>query len=311
MTGHDHSYKNLFSHPKMVEDLLTGFVKFDWVNELDFCTLEKLNNTYITDDLRERTDDVVWRVKFRDQWLYVYLLQGFQPELRYLLIDEGVYSATELEQLNNVTAALIRAEIAASREEVIRVLANLIVWLPMEKQSDLRRAFKEWFNRILLPKRMPGTEVEEVRDLTEIQTMLAERVKDWTRNWREEGFQAGIEQGIEKGIEKGREEGIEEGIGQVKQRCWQSNLPDALAPSLNGQKSNCNQPAVISLKPGRRAFLMQKVWNSFSTEQPSESFSYCIFNCFWSKACCDIARKSIPPHSCPFFFLRISLLTLV
>ena len=62
----------------MVEDLLTGFVKFDWVNELDFSSLEKLNNSYITDDLRERTDDVVWRVKFRDQWLYLYLLLEFQ-----------------------------------------------------------------------------------------------------------------------------------------------------------------------------------------------------------------------------------------
>jgi len=273
MTVHDHSYKNLFSHSKMVEDLLTGFVHFDWVSELDFTTLEKLNNSYITDDLRERTDDVVWRVKFRDQWLYLYLLlefqstvdhfmavriltyvgllyqdlirtgqlptqkqlppvlpivlyngerrwraadslsalqqplpeglQVFQPDLRYLLMDEGAYSKAELEQLDNVTAALIRAELADNREELIRVLANLIVWLPMEQQRELRRAFKEWFNRILLPRRMPDTEFGKVHDLTEIQTMLAERVKDWTRNWREEGFQAGIEKGIEKGIDQG------------------------------------------------------------------------------------------------------------
>lgn len=29
--SHDHSYKLLFSHPEMVRDLLTGFVKEDWV----------------------------------------------------------------------------------------------------------------------------------------------------------------------------------------------------------------------------------------------------------------------------------------
>ena len=126
-------------------------------------------------------------------------LQAWQPEQRYLLVDEGGYSQTELEQLNNVTAALIRAEMADNREDLIRVLANLIVWLPMENQRDLRRAFKEWFNRILLPKRMPDTEFDDVRDLTEIQTMLAERVKDWTRSWREEGFKEGIEKGREEG----------------------------------------------------------------------------------------------------------------
>jgi hypothetical protein len=141
-------------------------------------------------------------------------LQIYQPEQRYLLVDEGGYSKAELEQLNNVTAALIRAEMADNREELIRVLANLIVWLPMENQRDLRRAFKEWFNRILLPRRMPDTEFDDVRDLTEIQTMLAERVKDWTRNWREEGFKAGIEQGREQGMEEGIEKGIQEGIGQ-------------------------------------------------------------------------------------------------
>jgi Putative transposase, YhgA-like/Domain of unknown function (DUF4351) len=32
----------------------------------------------VSDDLRERVDDVVWRVKFREQWLYVYLLLEFQ-----------------------------------------------------------------------------------------------------------------------------------------------------------------------------------------------------------------------------------------
>ena len=41
---HDHSYKLLFSHPEMVRDLLTGFVKEAWVEQLDFSTLEKTNS---------------------------------------------------------------------------------------------------------------------------------------------------------------------------------------------------------------------------------------------------------------------------
>lgn len=42
--NHDHSYKLLFTHPEMVADLLRGFVREDWVAELDFSTLEKAGN---------------------------------------------------------------------------------------------------------------------------------------------------------------------------------------------------------------------------------------------------------------------------
>lgn len=59
---HDHSYKLLFSHPEMVADLLRGFVLEDWVAQLDFSKLEKQPNGYVSDDLRSRMDDVVWRL---------------------------------------------------------------------------------------------------------------------------------------------------------------------------------------------------------------------------------------------------------
>ena len=49
---HDHSYKNLFSHPEMVSDLLRGFVREDWVAEVDFTTLERVSGSYVADDLR-------------------------------------------------------------------------------------------------------------------------------------------------------------------------------------------------------------------------------------------------------------------
>ena len=62
----------------MVEDLLKGFVREAWVAELDFTTLEKVNGSYVSDDLRGRADDVVWRVRWGKDWLYVYLLLEFQ-----------------------------------------------------------------------------------------------------------------------------------------------------------------------------------------------------------------------------------------
>ncbi|HEX3554184.1 MAG TPA: Rpn family recombination-promoting nuclease/putative transposase [Thermoanaerobaculia bacterium] len=77
---HDHGYKRLFSHPEMVADLLRGFVQEDWVRDLDFSTLERVPNTFVTRKLRSRREsDVVWRVRWgRDRWLYVYLILEFQ-----------------------------------------------------------------------------------------------------------------------------------------------------------------------------------------------------------------------------------------
>jgi predicted transposase/invertase (TIGR01784 family) len=64
----------------MVADLLRGFVQEDWVRDLDFSTLERVPNTFVTRKLRSRREsDVVWRVRWgRDRWLYVYLILEFQ-----------------------------------------------------------------------------------------------------------------------------------------------------------------------------------------------------------------------------------------
>jgi hypothetical protein len=75
---HDQSYKLLFSHAELVADLLRGFVCEDWVKALDFTSLEKMSSSYVADDLRSREDDVIWRVRWRQDWLYVYLLLEFQ-----------------------------------------------------------------------------------------------------------------------------------------------------------------------------------------------------------------------------------------
>jgi len=90
---HDHSYKLLFTHPEMVADLLRGFVKEDWVKDLDFSTLEKANGSYVSDDLRDRYDDIIWRIRWKnvqgkDQssvWLYVYLLIEFQSSVDWFM----------------------------------------------------------------------------------------------------------------------------------------------------------------------------------------------------------------------------------
>ena len=274
---HDHSYKLLFSHPEMVADLLRGFVHEPWVGGLDFASLEKVSGSYVTDDLREREDDIIWRVRWGHDWLYVYLLLEFQstvdrfmavrmlaylgllyqdliragqltaggrlppvlpvvlyngnpawdaaqeigeliveappgmeryrPQLRYFLLDEGRFADTELAPLNNLAAALFRLEGSRTPQDVGQVLAALVEWLTSPEQASLRRAFTVWLKRVFLPGRVPGVEFSNLNDLQEVQSMLAERVIEWTEEWKRQGVEKGRQEGLQEGRQEGRQEG--------------------------------------------------------------------------------------------------------
>ena len=76
---HDSAYKQFSSNSEMVESLLRDFVSADFIADLDFSTLERCSGSYVTDDLRERHDDIVWRVGWKKgSWCYVALLLEFQ-----------------------------------------------------------------------------------------------------------------------------------------------------------------------------------------------------------------------------------------
>ena len=62
----------------MIRDLLVGFVREPWIAELDFTTLEKYPTEFIDDRLRQRRNDVIWRLRWGSDWLYVYVLLEFQ-----------------------------------------------------------------------------------------------------------------------------------------------------------------------------------------------------------------------------------------
>jgi predicted transposase/invertase (TIGR01784 family) len=101
MQKHDNAYKHFFSHPLPVRDLLKDFVHEDWVQQMDFDTLEKMNSSYVTDELRDRESDIVWRIRRKDPhtgepgaWLYVYLLLEFQSTVdAYMAVRVLAYVA--------------------------------------------------------------------------------------------------------------------------------------------------------------------------------------------------------------------------
>lgn len=85
MDTYDSAYRQLFSHQEIVRDLLSGFVPFDWVQELDLASLEKVSGSLVSDDLRSRSSDVIWRVRWGQDWLYIYLLLEFQSSVDHFM----------------------------------------------------------------------------------------------------------------------------------------------------------------------------------------------------------------------------------
>ncbi len=278
MADHDHSYKHLFSHARMVEDLLKGFVREEWIDKLDFSSLERVNGSYVSDDLREREDDVVWRVQWGEDWLYVYILLEFQstvdqwmavrimtyigllyqdlirtgqlnkenrlppvlpvvlysgerkwtaatdivqlvqdvpgglsryrPRLQYLLLSERAYKDDEeLQNLNNLVAALFRLENSKDPQQLLDVVIHLLQWLAGPEQDSLRRAFTVWFSRVLFPSRITETNKPSIEELDEVKTMLAERVKEWNRESMQRGMQKGMQKGMQRGMQRGMQKG--------------------------------------------------------------------------------------------------------
>lgn len=118
-------------------------------------------------------------------------MEKYRPQVRYLLLDEGRFNPDELSSLNNLVAALFQLENSRTEQEIQGVLVHLIDWLKDPKQTNLRRAFTVWFNRVLLPAKAPDAHFTELNDLNEVNTMLAERVKQWTKEWKQEGLQEG------------------------------------------------------------------------------------------------------------------------
>lgn len=284
MANHDEGYKLLFSHACLVADLLRGFVKEDWVKEVDFEHLERVEGSYVSEKLRRRESDMLWKVRWRSRSLYVYILLEFQsrvdrfmavrlmgylallyqdlikqkaftrsgrlppvfllvlyngkwrwlsaldvaeliepvpggleayrPHLRYALLDKTQIPEMALESERNLAAALFRLEKSRDLDEFRRAVA--LIAAETQFDDSFRRSVHTWMTLVLLPTKFPELPLTEARSLEEVETMLAENAKRWTREWKREGMQEGLkkgrEEGLEKGLKKGLQEGREEGL---------------------------------------------------------------------------------------------------
>ncbi len=87
MNNQDYGYKDLFSHREIVHDLMNHFFNEKWFRGIEMTSLEKVNSHYISGKYQQRESDIVWKMKYKGEWLYLYLLLEFQSSIdRYMSI---------------------------------------------------------------------------------------------------------------------------------------------------------------------------------------------------------------------------------
>ena len=77
---YDENYKRLFASRLMVEHLLRACVPDDLLAAADLASLRKLSAEYISDELRKRHGDTVWRLRLGWRRMVLLVLLEFQSE---------------------------------------------------------------------------------------------------------------------------------------------------------------------------------------------------------------------------------------
>lgn len=75
---HDTRYKRLFSHPELVREVLESFVHEDFVKQLDYSQMTRLDKSFVDDRYRKKESDLIWKIPLAGEPFYLYLLLEFQ-----------------------------------------------------------------------------------------------------------------------------------------------------------------------------------------------------------------------------------------
>jgi hypothetical protein len=147
---HDTGYRFLFSEPRMVRDLLRGFLREEWIGWLDLDTLERREGAANGAPL-DRLDEVaVWRLRWAggSDWVYL-LLRAEAAEDPWTALRMGFYRELLYQKLlrRRETAAASRLPVAlpvvlyhgAARWKAPREAVELFLPLPGSLQRHAPR----------------------------------------------------------------------------------------------------------------------------------------------------------------------------
>ena len=126
-------------------------------------------------------------------------LSNYLPDLRYFLLDEA-----RLRQLapDNTFSSVIKLEQTQEPDQLLQILPALKQLLKSE--PELQRAFSSWLYDTIVPNVKPEPRLPEFNSLEEAESMLAERVTQWTERWWQQGHDEGRLDGERKGLLEGK-----------------------------------------------------------------------------------------------------------
>ncbi|MBF0108539.1 MAG: Rpn family recombination-promoting nuclease/putative transposase [Magnetococcales bacterium] len=262
-TDHDGLYHQLYSHPRMMSDLVRQFVNEPWVTDLDLEHMEQVKSKFHVPGLPKRESDVIWRIPLRsgsdvyllvllefqsepDRWMvlrvmvYMCLLwlqllhekkiptggplpplfpvvlhngdrpwltpvrlsdliglpQGsplwsYQPDGKFLLIDEGRYPKQDLENRDSLSALVFMVEQCTNLEDLPDLAKAIIRWLErhpecVELRQVLAAMLLNAMNSLSEAQKLP---VNDRIDLLEVPTMLQTRMEAWKEAWKNQKLQ--------------------------------------------------------------------------------------------------------------------------
>jgi len=110
-------------------------VSGEWINEADFSTLERINASYVTATLKQRHDDVVWRVRLKEHWLWIYALRGENCPVG--LPPAGATFALQIACVRITTPRNLRLALHPAGNNPIRTISSREkAYLVLEFQSE-------------------------------------------------------------------------------------------------------------------------------------------------------------------------------
>ena len=107
--NYDSQYKELFRNPTVVAELLKSFVAEKFIHDLDFSTLERDPLDFLTKRLRRRETDIVYKINFKGDPIYIYLLMEFQSSVKRLaLIEEHAKTINDLVEVTSMWSTAVK-----------------------------------------------------------------------------------------------------------------------------------------------------------------------------------------------------------
>lgn len=122
-------------------------------------------------------------------------LAPYQPQMRYLLVDER--KLLEGAQLPDCNLAALMLRLARSRdvEQWRDLLHTLIEVVRGPGHEELNRSLTAWLQYVARGDDSPARELPQVKSLQELDMMIAEKPGIWAQHWRREGQAEGRVEG--------------------------------------------------------------------------------------------------------------------